>query len=74
MGCKAAVHSVRDSVDTHTGTPDMTIIKLDLTNVFNTVHRSMVLHEVICRFLATAPLVSQAYSQATPLHSGPTRL
>ena len=49
MGCEAAVHSVRDHVDTHTETPDMAIIKLDLTNAFNTVHRSVVLREVIRR-------------------------
>ena len=74
MGCEAAVHAVRDFTDSHVGTPGMTLIKLDLTNAFNSVHRSAVLREVIRRFPAAVPLVSQAYSQPSPLHFGPNRI
>ncbi|KAK8387179.1 hypothetical protein O3P69_018082 [Scylla paramamosain] len=50
------------------GTPDMAIIKLDLSNAFNTVRISAILREV------AAPLVSQAYSQPSPLHFGSNHL
>ena len=58
MGCEAAVHSVRDYVDTHTRTSDIVIIKLDLTNAFNIVHRSAVLREVFrsVKYSAASPL------------------
>ena len=74
MGCEAAVHAVREYIDSHIGTPNHLVVKLDLTNAFNTVHRSAVIREVNRRFPAAAPLVSQAYSQPSPLHLGPTRL
>ena len=74
MGCEAAVHAVRDYTDAHTGSPGHIVVKLDLTNAFNTVHRSAVFREVIRRFPAAAPLVSQAYSQPSPLHFGSVRL
>lgn len=73
-GCEAAVHAVREYIDTHIGTPNHIVVKLDLTNAFNTVHRSTVIREVIRRFPAAAPLVSQAYSLPSPLHLGSTRL
>ena len=74
MGCEAAVHAVREFTDIHTGTPDYVVAKLDLSNAFNAVHRSAVLREVFRRFPAAAPLVSQAYSQPTPLYFGTTRI
>ncbi|KAK8389659.1 hypothetical protein O3P69_008977 [Scylla paramamosain] len=74
MGCKAAVHAVRDCTDSQVGTPDTAIIKLDLSNAFNTVRRSAILREVFRRFPAATPLVSQAYSQPSPLQFGPNRL
>ena len=74
MGCEAAVHAVREFTDMHSGTPDYVVAKLDLSNAFNTVHRSVMLREVFRRFPAAAPLVSQAYSQPSPLHLGSTRL
>ena len=73
MGCEAAVHAVREYTDAHSGTPDHVVAKLDLTNAFNTVYRSAMLREVFRRFPAAAPLVSQAYSQPSPLHLGSTR-
>ncbi|MPC50489.1 hypothetical protein E2C01_044317 [Portunus trituberculatus] len=72
MDCEAAVHTVRDYSDAHTDSLGQIIVKLDLTNILNIVHRSATLCEVIGHFPSAAPLVSPAYSQL--LHFGSTRL
>ncbi|KAK3867440.1 hypothetical protein Pcinc_027098 [Petrolisthes cinctipes] len=67
LGCEAAVHAVREFTTTHDGNHEHIIVKVDMANAFNSISKKAVLEEVIRRFPAAMPLMSQAYSQPTPL-------
>lgn len=55
------MYAVREYMDTHIGTPNHILLKLNLTNAFNTVHMPVMIREVTSRFPAAASLVYQAY-------------
>ncbi|KAG0715538.1 Retrotransposable element SLACS protein [Chionoecetes opilio] len=66
LGCETAVHAVRSYVSSHYCS-DQVLVKLDLSNAFNSVKREAVLTQVGRRFPAAMPLIRQAYAQPTPL-------
>lgn len=68
------MHAIHEHIDTHHVAPNYVLAKLDLTNLFSTVHRSVVFREVFHRFPVSAPVVSQTHSQPSTLHLGSTRL
>ncbi|KAK3880597.1 hypothetical protein Pcinc_014918 [Petrolisthes cinctipes] len=74
LGCEAAVHAVREFTTTYDGHHEHIIVKVDMANAFNSISRKTVLEEVICRFPAAMPMVSQAYSQSTPIKLGSVHL
>ncbi|KAK3887055.1 hypothetical protein Pcinc_008820 [Petrolisthes cinctipes] len=74
LGCEAVVHAVHEFTTTHDGHHEHIIVKVDMVNAFNSVSRKAVLEEVIHRFPAAMPLVSQAYSQPTLLQLSSARL
>lgn len=66
LGCEAAVHAVRKYTHTNRGNDEL-IVKVDLSNAFNSVTREVVLSQVSQRCPSALPLVRQAYAQPTPL-------
>ena len=66
LGCEAAVHAVRKFTHSERGRGEV-LVKVDLSNAFNSVSREAVLSQVSRRCPSALPLVSQAYAQPTPL-------
>ena len=60
-GCEAAVHR---------SNPDKVALSLDVSNAFNTVHRSAVLQEVRTHFPSIAPWVDCCYRHESTLFTG----
>ena len=68
LGCVGAVHAVRNFVErqSHRG---LIMIKLDLSNAFNSVSREAVLRQATQRLPAAMLLITQDYAQPTPLYT-----
>ena len=66
LGCEVAVHAVRKYALTSRDSHEL-LVKLDLSNAFNSVSREAVLSQVSRRCPSALPLVRQAYAQPTPL-------
>ena len=68
LGCEGAVHAVCDFVERHPHGGHR-MIKLDLSNAFNSVSREAVLRQAIQRLPVAMPLITQAYAQPSPLYT-----
>ena len=68
-GCESAVHALRQYA-TATACPDSPciIVKCDIKNAFNSVHRTTVLDAVFSRCPEIFPMAFQSYSASTPLY------
>ena len=73
-GCESAVHAVREftTIIGESGKNEQVILKLDVKNAYNSVHRSTVLEEIYKRCPEIYPLVWQSYSTTMPLFIGDT--
>ena len=65
LGCEAAVHAVRKY--TANNRRGELLVKIDLSNAFNSVSREAVFTQASRRCPSVLPLISQAYGQPTPL-------
>ena len=74
-GCEAAVHAVRAYItDAARSSQPTVIIKLDVSNAFNSVRRDVMLETARARLTSIYPLVWQAYSRASPLYIGGSKI
>ena len=74
-GCESSVHAVRQYVQIVGEHPELTnysLLKMDIKNAFNSIHRKAVLDEVYKRCPEIYKLVWQSYSAQTPLFIGDT--
>ena len=70
-GCEAAVHALRQyAASSESSNVNNVLLKLDVSNAFNSINRSAVLLQVKERCPQIYQLVKQSYSQPTPLHIG----
>ncbi|KAF0296193.1 hypothetical protein FJT64_006342 [Amphibalanus amphitrite] len=70
-GCEAAVHAVRAYTEACTAAEDSKIlVKLDVSNAFNSVRRDSIMEAVKARAPTIYPLVWQGYRSAAPLFIG----
>ena len=69
-GCEAAVHAVRAYIQQSEVNEDRILVKLDVSNAFNSVRRDSMLEAVRARTPGIYPLVWQGNSQAAPLFIG----
>ena len=69
LGCEAAVHATREFLTAEASIPTA-LVKVDVSNAFNTVRRDVLLSEVRNRCPEVYPLAFQAYSNPSPLHFG----
>ena len=74
-GCEAAVHAVRAYItDAASSSQPTVIVKLDVSNAFNSVRRDIMLETARTRLPSIYPLVWQAYSGASPLYIGDSKI
>ena len=74
-GCEAVVHAVRAYVtDAASSSQNTVIVKLDVTNAFNSVRRDAMLEAARVRLPSIYPLVWQAYCSASPLYIGDKKI
>ena len=74
-GCEAAVHAVRAYTHEYEATDeDRILVKLDVSNAFNSVRRDAMLEAVQTRAPAIYPLVWQGYSNSAPLFIGESKI
>ena len=74
-GCEAAVHAVRAyTTDAARSIQPTVIVKLDVSNAFNTVRRDSMLEAARARVPAIYLLVWQAYCSASPLYIGDLKI
>ena len=74
-GCESAVHAIRDLVESASSeipTANQMLLKVDVKNAFNTVHREAVFAVVKRQCPEIFKIVHQAYSSRTPLYIGNT--
>ena len=69
-GCESAAHSLRHYASGVANSQDTILVKADIRNAFNTVHRSAVLQQVKARCPEIFPLMALSYSNPTPLYIG----
>ena len=74
-GCEAAVHAVRTYAQECQATDgSRVLVKLDVSNAFNSVRRDAMLETVRARAPAIYPLVWQGYNAAAPLFIGDSKI
>ena len=69
-GCEAIIHSTRQWFHRHRSDPTKTAISVDISNAFNTVHRSAVLQSVRTHFPSLVPWVDCCYRHDSHLFTG----
>ena len=70
-GAESGVHAVREYILSHNdATTDRAIVKIDMKNAFNTVHRRVVLQEIYQRFPEIYSISYLSYGSDTPLYYG----
>ena len=69
-GCEAIIHTTRQWFHRHRSDPSKTAISVDISNAFNTVHRSAVLQSVRTHFPSLAPWVDCCYRHDSHLITG----
>lgn len=71
LGCEAAVHATRRFIEANSGTDaPQVLVKVDVSNAFNTVRRDVFLNRIRERCPEIFPLAYQGYSAPTPLYIG----
>ena len=74
-GCEAAIHAAREFIQSSTSNPSFQIlIKVDVSNAFNSIHRTSFLNQILQNCPAIYPLMRQAYGFSSPLFYGETRI
>ena len=69
-GCEAIIHTTRQWFHRHRSNPTKTAISVDISNAFNTVHRSAVLQSVRTHFPSLVPWVDCCYRHDSHLFTG----
>ena len=69
-GCEAIIHTTRQWFHKHRSDPTKTAVSVDISNAFNTVHRSAVLQSVRTLFPSLAPWVDCCYRHDSHLFTG----
>ena len=69
-GCEAIIHTTRQWFHRHRLDPTKTAISVDISNAFNTVHRSAVLQSVRTHFPSLVPWVDCCYRHDSHLFTG----
>ena len=75
-GCEAAVHAVRAYIQgsSESAADSKIMVKLDVSNAFNTVRRDSMMEAVIEQAPAIYPFVWQGYNTTTPLFIGDSKI
>ena len=73
-GCESAVHAARQYICLTNSNSDDVILKVDVKNAYNSIHRCVVLKEIKERCPEIYPLAYQSYSESTPLYIGETMI
>ena len=69
-GCEAIIHTTRQWFHQNRSDPPKTAISVDISNAFNTVHRSAVVQSVRTHFPSLAPWVDCCYRHDSHLFTG----